>query len=64
MVARSEARKVAYQKVNQQLNEDVPYTFLYTGDSLWFFNKSVRGIDPKVYSTASAWNIEKWWVKR
>jgi len=59
-----EARKVAYQKVNQQLNEDVPYTFLYTGDSLVFFNKSVRGIDPKVYSTASGWNIEKWWVKR
>ncbi|MBI2983261.1 MAG: hypothetical protein HYY42_03625 [Chloroflexi bacterium] len=58
------ARKAAYNTVNQHLNADVPYTFLYTGDSLVFFNKAVRGIEPKPYSTASAWNIEKWWLKR
>ena len=60
----TEARKKAYGTVNKQLNEDVPYTFLYTGDSLVFFNKAVKGIEPKVYSTGSGWNIEKWWFKR
>ena len=60
----TDARKKAYATFNKQLNEDVPYTFLYTGDSLVFFNKAVRGIEPKVYSTGSGWNIEKWWFKR
>ena len=60
----AEARKKAYEAVNKHLSDDAGYTFLYTGDSLVFFNKSVRGIEPKPYSTASAWNIEKWWIKR
>lgn len=60
----TEARKKAYATVNRLLNEDAAYTFLYTGDSLVFFNKSVQGLDPKTYSTSSGWNIEKWWIKR
>ncbi|MBM4433985.1 MAG: hypothetical protein FJ028_02530 [Chloroflexi bacterium] len=60
----AEARKKNYETVNKHLSEDAPYTFLYMGDSLVFFNKAVQGVQPKVYSTASGWNIEKWWIKR
>ncbi len=59
-----EARKKAYATFNRALNEDAPYTFLYSGDALRFFNKSLQGIDPKIYSTSSLWNVEKWWIKR
>ncbi|HET8569851.1 MAG TPA: ABC transporter substrate-binding protein [Candidatus Limnocylindria bacterium] len=58
------ARKTNYAKVNKILNEEAPYTFLYTGDSLVFSNKSLRAFEPKQYSTQSGWNIEKWWIKR
>ena len=59
-----DARKKALATVYKQLNEDAPYTFLFTQDSLGFFNKSLQGIEPKPFSTASGWNIEKWWIKR
>ncbi len=59
-----EARKKAYTTFNKALNEDAPYTFLYSGDALRFFNNSLKGIDPKLYSTSSLWNVEKWWIKR
>ena len=56
------ARKKALHAIDKQLNEDAPYTFLYSADVLLFFNKTVQGADPGVWSTI--WNVEKWWVKR
>ncbi len=58
------ARKKAYAAVNKALNEDAPYTFLYTGDALVFASKQIQAFQPAVYSTASGWNIEKWWIKK
>lgn len=58
------ARKSQYQKVNKILNEEAPYTFLFTGDSLTFASKSLKAFQPKQYSAQSLWNVEKWWLKR
>ncbi|MBA2372086.1 MAG: hypothetical protein H0V71_10635 [Chloroflexi bacterium] len=58
------ARKTQYQKVNKILNEEAPYTFLFTQDSLVFANKNLKAFEPKQYSSQSGWNIEKWWLKR
>ena len=56
------ARKAALKKVDQALNNDVPYTFLYSADGLFFADKKVQNVDPNTYS--STWNIEKWWFKK
>lgn len=58
------ARKKAYTQIGKILNDDVPYTFLYTGDSLVFANKAIQAFEPKPFSTSSLWNLEKWWIKR
>ncbi len=60
----TDARKKAYSTVDQGLNRDAPYTFLYSGDTLLFGKKSIGAFDPKAFSTGSAWNVEKWWLKK
>jgi peptide/nickel transport system substrate-binding protein len=56
------ARKAALKKVDQNLNQDAPYTFLYAADILFFANKQLQNVDPNTYS--SVWNVEKWWFKK
>jgi len=56
------ARKTALKKVDQNLNQDAPYTFLYAADVLFFANKQIQNADPNTYS--NTWNIEKWWFKK
>jgi ABC-type oligopeptide transport system substrate-binding subunit len=56
------ARKAALKKVDSSLNQDAPYTFLYSADALFFANKQLQGLDPNTYS--NTWNIEKWWFKK
>ncbi len=57
-----DARKKALHTVDVNLNRDVPYTFLFTDQSLFFADKKLQGFDPGTYSTT--WNIEKWWFKK
>jgi peptide/nickel transport system substrate-binding protein len=61
-----EARKKALHIVDQQLNNDVPYTFLFTRDSLTYADKKLQNFDPGTYGapTNVAWNVEKWWFKK
>ncbi len=59
-----EARKKQYKTVDQNLNRDAPYSFLYSGNTLTFANKAVQSFDPKPFSTGSAWNIERWWIRQ
>ena len=56
------ARKAALHVVDQNLNQDAPYTFLYAADVLAFANKQLQNFVPDTYS--STWNIEKWWFKK
>jgi len=56
------ARKQALHTVDAALNEDVPYTFLYSNDALYFSDKKLQSFDPNTYS--QIWNAEKWWLKK
>lgn len=60
----TEARKKTYTQVQKMLNEDAPYTFLYTADSIVFANKSIQKFEPKPFSTAALYNIEQWFIKK
>lgn len=57
-------RKKIIHQIDKQLNEDVPWTFLWAGDTLVVAQASLQGFDPKPFSTGSRWNLEKWWIKR
>ncbi len=56
-------RAKLYQDFNKILNDEAPYTFLYSGDAIVFYGKKLQNIQAAPYSSGSAWNIEKWWVK-
>src|SRR5581483_2032323 len=55
-----DARKKANHTVDLALNQDAPYTFLYSQDTLAFASKQLQNFDPNTYSTI--WNAEKWWL--
>ncbi len=57
-------RKKTIHEVDKVLNDQVPWTFLWAGDSLVYAQKSLQGFDPKPFSTGSRWNLEKWWIGR
>jgi peptide/nickel transport system substrate-binding protein len=57
-------RKAAYKVFNKQLNEDQPYNFGYSPNSLLFVNKRLQGLDPGPFRRQSLWNVDKWWVKQ
>ncbi len=59
-----ETRKRLVHEFNKMVNEDAYWTFLYNPDTLVFANKTLQNFDPKPYSRASQWNIEKWWLRR
>src|SRR5207247_166152 len=56
-------RAKLYQDFNKILNDEAPYTFLYSGDAIVFYSKKLQNIQAAPYSSGSAWNIEKWWLK-
>lgn len=57
-------RAKIYQEINKILNEEAPYTFLYSGDAITFYSKKLQNIQAAPYSAGSYWNIEKWWIKQ
>lgn len=59
-----EARKKQLKVIDTHLNADAPYTFIANRDTLLFANKRIQNFDPKPFSTGSAWNIAKWWIKQ
>lgn len=56
-------RAKLYQDFNKILNDEAPYTFLYSGDAITFYSKKLQNIQAAPYSSGSGWNIEKWWLK-
>jgi peptide/nickel transport system substrate-binding protein len=56
-------RKAAYKIVNQQLNEDQPYNFGFSGNTLLVASKKIQGIQPGPFSRLAQWNVDKWWIK-
>lgn len=54
-------RRELIHVVDRALNEDVPFTFLYSPDDLLFANKALQGLEPGPYGIY--WNVERWWLK-
>lgn len=55
-------RKKNYETFNKTLNDEQPYNFGFSPNTLLVVPKNMRGIDPGTFSTY--WNIEKWWYKQ
>lgn len=58
-----ESRKAAFTTFNKQVNEDVPYTFLFLRDLLYFSDESLQNFQVNRFNTALLPNIEQWWIK-
>jgi peptide/nickel transport system substrate-binding protein len=56
------ARKTANHTLDVTLNQEAPYTFLYSGDTIGFAQKTLQSFKPFTFSRE--WNIETWWFKK
>ena len=56
------ARKAANHTVDLNLNQDAPYTFLYSGDTIGYAQKSLQNF--QAFTFSREWNIEQWWFKK
>lgn len=56
------ARKAANHTIDLALNQDAPYTFLYSGDTIGFSQKTLQNFKPFTFSRE--WNIQEWWFKK
>lgn len=57
-----DARKKANHTIDQNLNQDAPYTFLYSGDTIGYAQKSLQNF--QAFTFSREWNIEQWWFKK
>lgn len=55
-----EERKAIYYAVQEILNAEQPYCFLYVPWSLPIVKNRIRGIEPAI--AGIGWNMEKWWL--
>lgn len=55
-------RKKNYETFNKILNEEQPYNFGFSPNTLLVVPQNLRAIDPGTFS--ATWNIEKWWFKQ
>ena len=55
-------RKKNYETFNKILNDEQPYNFGFSPNTLLVTPQSLRAIDPATFG--STWNIEKWWFKQ
>ena len=56
------ARKKQYETFNKILNENQPYNFGYSNNTLAVAQKSLQNFNPASYSTI--YNIHEWWFKK
>ena len=55
------ARKKAYETFNKILNDEQPYNFGFSSNTIAVAQKTLQEFKPDTFGTY--WNIEKWWVK-
>ncbi len=56
-------RTEAYRAFNRQLNQDQPYNFGFSANTLLFVNKKFQGVAPGPYPNVQnsyLWNVEQW----
>ena len=56
------ARQAHYETFNKILNENQPYNFGYSNNTLAVSQKSLQNFNPASYSTI--YNIHEWWIKK
>jgi peptide/nickel transport system substrate-binding protein len=56
------ARKANYETFNKILNENQPYNFGYSNNTLAVSQKSLQSFAPASFSTL--YNVHEWWVKK
>lgn len=56
------ARKKSYETFNRILNEEQPYLFAFTENTLVVASNKLHGLEPGTFGIH--WNIEKWWIER
>ncbi|GAB4323697.1 MAG: hypothetical protein Kow0059_19060 [Candidatus Sumerlaeia bacterium] len=53
-------RWAMYRKLHRIIHEEQPYTFLFCFESLYFYNKRIRGV--KLYPTGRGYDLTEWYV--
>jgi len=57
-------RKQIYTTLAKILNDDVPWIYLWSPNSIHAFNKRLVGFKPPSYATHLVWNAEEWSVTK
>ena len=57
-------RKKIYTDLAKLLNEELPWIFLYSPNSIHGYNKRLQGFKPPSYATHAVWNAEEWSVTK
>lgn len=57
-------RKQIYTKLAQLLNEELPWIYLWSPNSIHAYNKRLVGFKPPSYATHLVWNAEEWSVTK
>ncbi len=57
-------RKQIYTKLAQIINDEVPWIYLWSPNSIHAYNKRLVGFKPPSYATHLVWNAEEWSVTK
>ena len=57
-------RKTIYTQIAQILNDEVPWIYLWSPNSIHAYNKRLVGFKPPSYATHIVWNAEEWSVTK
>ncbi len=55
-------RKVIYTEVASILNDEVPWIFLWSPNSIFAYNRRLVGFEPPSYANHNMWNADDWTV--
>lgn len=57
-------RKKIYTELALILNDELPWVYLWSPNSIHVFNKRLQGFKPPSYATHQVWNAEEWTVAK
>ncbi|MDQ2786619.1 MAG: hypothetical protein M3Y58_16640, partial [Chloroflexota bacterium] len=57
-------RKQIYTNLAKMLNDECPWVFLWSPNSIHAYNKRLQGFKPSSYANTFMWNAEEWSVTK
>lgn len=57
-------RKAVYDQVAKILNQDLPWIYLWSPNSIYGIRQRLHGFVPPSYSDSKLWDAESWWVDK